>query len=266
MVEQSSATELEGRDRPRVNVLGVGVHPLTMAQALATIDRWITAGRKRYVCLAPVHNVLNCVRDQDLRTVFNRSGLTTPDGMPLVWICRARGYPHTERVYGPDLMAALCRHSAQTGYTQYFYGGEAGVAQETARVLEERYAGLRVAGAHAPPFGELSEQQRNDELARLNRARPDIVWVAIGSPRQERWMAAHLDRVDTKVMIGVGAAFDFITGRKPQAPRWMQRTGLEWLFRLAAEPRRLWRRYLEYPRFVVLLTLQALGLKRYELD
>jgi N-acetylglucosaminyldiphosphoundecaprenol N-acetyl-beta-D-mannosaminyltransferase len=252
--------------RPRVNVLGVGIDPVNLDLAMVQIDGWIHQRRPHYVCLAPVHNILACQDDPELKRVFNRSGLTTPDGMPLVWIARAHGYRQAGRVYGPDLMLALCHHGLPRGYRHYFYGAGPGVAAKLADVLRERFPGLQVVGADSPPFRPLSAAEQTAEVERIRAASPDVVWVAVGSPRQERWMADNLDRVGAPVMIGVGAAFDFVSGRKPWAPRWIQRSGLEWLFRLATEPRRLWRRYLRYPLFVVLYAAQGLGVKRFPME
>jgi N-acetylglucosaminyldiphosphoundecaprenol N-acetyl-beta-D-mannosaminyltransferase len=252
--------------RSRVNVLGVGVDPINLRTALAAIDRWIERGERHYVCLAPVHNILACQDDPGLERVFNQSGLTTPDGMPLVWIARAHGYRQTNRVYGPDLLLAACEHGLSPGYSHYFYGGGPRVAHDLARALISRFPGLKVAGTAAPPLRPLSAREQQDEIDRINAASPDIVWVAIGSPRQEHWMADNVDQLNASILIGVGAAFDFLSGRKPWAPRWIQRSGFEWLFRLATEPRRLWRRYLRYPQFVVLYAAQVLGIRRFPMN
>jgi len=252
---------------PRVNVLGVGVSAINMALALGVIDRWIAQREQHYVCITPVHSVMLCHDDPDLRRIFNRSGLTTPDGMPLVWLCHLAGHRHVGRVYGPDLMLALAEHGLSRGYRHFFYGGAPGVADELVRRLQTRFAGIQVAGTYAPPFRPLSAEEDAEIVSLINVSEPDVVWIGLGAPKQERWMAAHLERITAPVMIGVGAAFDFHAGLKPQAPRWMQRTGLEWLFRLLSEPRRLWRRYvINNPRFVTLVALQMLGLRRYTLD
>jgi N-acetylglucosaminyldiphosphoundecaprenol N-acetyl-beta-D-mannosaminyltransferase len=249
-----------------MNILGVGVHPIDMDQALNAIEGWIERREKHYVCLAPIHNVLACQDDPDLKRIFNRSGLTTPDGMPLVWIAWAKGYRQADRVYGPDLMESLCRRSVGPGYRHFLLGGHPGIAQKVQALLEHRFPGLRIVGTLSPPFGPTNEDREAVIRAAINAASPDIVWVALGSPMQERWMADHINNVNAMVLIGVGAAFDFLSGRKRQAPRWMQRSGLEWLFRLANEPRRLWRRYLRYPIFFLLLGAQLVGLRRFVLE
>ncbi len=251
---------------PRTNILGVGVSAINMTMALEIMDGWIARREAHYVCVTSVHGVMESQRDERLRHIHNSAGLVTPDGMPLVWLSRLRGFRHVERVYGPDLMLALCRWSVPRGYRHFLYGGEVGVPEQLAAALQRRFPGLRVVGTWSPPFQPLTVEQDEQIVAAINAAGPDIVWVGLSTPRQERWMAAHVGRVAAPLLIGVGAAFDFLAGRKKQAPSWMQRSGLEWLFRLASEPRRLWRRYLtSVPAFLFLSALQASGLRRYEL-
>jgi N-acetylglucosaminyldiphosphoundecaprenol N-acetyl-beta-D-mannosaminyltransferase len=236
---------------PRVDVLGVAVSAIDMTMALSLISQWIANGERHYVCVTGVHGIIECQRDPYLRDVHNRSGLTTPDGMPLVWAGRAAGAHHMDRVYGPDLMLALCEMASVRGFSSYFYGGRPGVADRLAGRLQSRYPGLTVAGTYAPPFRELSTAEDDQVVSLINRARPDVVWVGLGTPKQELWMAAHASKLNASVLIGVGAAFDIHAGLLPQAPRWIQRSGLEWAFRLGHEPRRLWRRYIyNNPRFV----------------
>ena len=247
----------------RANILGVGVSALNMTMALEVIEGWIERREPHYVCVTGVHGVMESQRDENLRRIHNRAGLVTPDGMPLVWLSRLKGFRHVERVYGPDLMLALCERSAAKGYRHFFYGGAEGVPEQLASVLQKRFPGLQVAGTFSPPFRPLTPEEDDQIIQMINEAAPDIVWVGLSTPKQERWMAEHVGRLTAPVLIGVGAAFDFLTGRKPQAPRWMQRAGLEWLFRLLTEPRRLWRRYLiNNPLFVALVVLQALGVRR----
>jgi N-acetylglucosaminyldiphosphoundecaprenol N-acetyl-beta-D-mannosaminyltransferase len=175
------------------------------------------------------------------------------------------GFRHVERVYGPDLMLAVCEHSAKRGYRHFFYGGAPGVTEKLAVQLRSRFPGLQVAGTYSPPFRPLTPEEDREVVERINSSQPDIVWVGIGAPKQERWMAEHVGRLCAPVLIGVGAAFDFHGGLKKQAPRWMQKSGLEWSFRLMSEPRRLWRRYLvNNPFFLWLIFLQALGRKSGE--
>jgi len=249
----------------RSNILGVGISAINMAIALETIDQWIAERDPHYVCVFPVHSVMECQKDPELRRIANASGLTTPDGMPLVWLSRLHGYRQVSRVYGPDLMLALCAASVERGYRHFFYGGANGVAEKLTAVLERQYPGLRVAGIYAPPFRPLTCEEDERIIEMINASDGDIVWVGLGTPKQDHWMASHVGRISAPVLIGVGAAFDFLSGLKRQAPRWMQRCGLEWLFRLLTEPRRLWYRYLVYnPLFVALVLLQSLRLRRYD--
>jgi N-acetylglucosaminyldiphosphoundecaprenol N-acetyl-beta-D-mannosaminyltransferase len=250
----------------RVNVLGVGVSAITMADALATIDRWIATRAPQYVCVTGVHGVMESQVDPSLREIHNHAGLVTPDGMPLVWLSWLRGHHHVQRVYGPDLMLACCEASIKKGYRHFFYGGGPGVAERLAKRLGERFDGLQVVGTWTPPFRDLTAAEEEALFDRIASLRPDIMWVGLSTPKQERWMARYVGRLPVPVLIGVGAAFDMHAGLKPQAPRWIQRSGLEWLFRLATEPRRLWRRYLtNNPRFVWRLFLQLSGAVRYDI-
>ena len=250
---------------PRYNVLGVGVSALTLP---ATRDLVLgVAGPRaaggRYICLATVHGVDEARTDPAFRAILNSSWLTTPDGMPLVWL----GPPGVARVYGPDLMLAVCDAGRAVGLTHYFYGGKAGVAAELKARLTARYPGLAVVGAFAPPFRPLDATEATALHADVARARPDVLWVGLGTPKQERFMAEFAPTRAAGVLSGVGAAFDFHSGRVRQAPRWMQRGGLEWFFRLCTEPRRLGPRYLTTnPRFVLRVLAQITGLKKYPLS
>ncbi len=254
-------------DLPRVNILGVGIQVMTMKQALSQIAAWIDNRVKAYVSVCTVHTIMECQRNESMRQTVNRAGLATPDGMPLVWLGRWRTEFEGERVYGPDLMLALCGLSVERGYTHYFYGGATDTPELLAKTLRQRFPGLAVVGTYSPPFRPLTPAENDQIVKQINEAAPDILWVGLGTPKQDLWMAAHRDRLQAPVLIGIGAAFDFHTGRIPQAPRWMQRSGLEWFFRLLQEPKRLWYRYLVYnPAFVILTLAQLLGLKRYDLD
>ncbi|HET7553655.1 MAG TPA: WecB/TagA/CpsF family glycosyltransferase [Gemmatimonadaceae bacterium] len=255
---------LVDRSRPRVNVLGVGVSAINMAQALETIEGWISRGDRRYVCVSGVHGIMESQADPALRDIHNSAGLVTPDGMPLVWLSRMHGYEHVERVYGPDLMLALCERSESRGYRHFLYGGAGDVPALLTTRLQQRFPLLNVVGSYSPPFRPLTEEEDAEVVRMINESGADIVWVGLSTPKQERWMREHVGRLDAAALIGVGAAFDFHAGVKKQAPRWMQRNGLEWLFRLGSEPRRLWKRYLiNNPRFVYGVLLQATKLRRY---
>ena len=221
------------------------------------IGGWIMTRSPNYICVRDVHGVVRCQEDFELRQIHNSAGLVVPDGMPLVWLSRLAGHRLVERVYGPDLMLAALAEGLKRGWRHYFYGGTQGVANRLAETLKESYPGLRVAGTLCPPFRPLTVDEDQLAVEAINESKAEIVWVGLSTPKQERWMAAHDGRVTAPVLIGVGAAFDFNSGVKRQAPRWMQRGGLEWLFRMLTEPRRLGPRYLKYnPQFVLLLLRQ----------
>ena len=254
-------------DIPRENILGVGISAINMPMVLKVIDGWIHSRDRHYICVTGVHGVMESQRDEGLRSIHNAAGLVTPDGMPLVWLSRLRGQRHVDRIYGPDLMLALCNHSVAQGYRHFLYGGATGVPEILGQNLRDRFAGIKIVGMFSPPFRPLTTEEDAHVVHMINASNPDIVWVGLSTPKQERWMAEHVMKLDAPVLIGVGAAFDFIAGLKKQAPYWMQRSGLEWFFRLITEPRRLWRRYLiNNPLFVWLILKQSLGLKHYTVD
>ncbi|HEV7750786.1 MAG TPA: WecB/TagA/CpsF family glycosyltransferase [Baekduia sp.] len=237
---------------PATNVLGVPLALTDYEQTMDWMDATVAAGGKGYVCVAATHTVVACQDDPELRAAVLGASLVVPDGQPLVWAMNALGHDLSSRVYGPDLMAHYCARSATTGTRMFLYGGRnQGALVQLALNLRRRFAGLQIVGGYSPPFRPLSTEEIDAVVAEINHAKPDVVWVGIGVPKQEKWMAALRDRIDAPVLVGVGAAFDFHAGLVPQAPSWMQSAGLEWLFRLSKEPRRLWRRYLTYnPRFV----------------
>jgi len=251
----------------RFNVLGTGISALSLEQAR---DRVLGARGRRglgYVCCATAGNVNLACSDSALRTAYNQSFLTTPDGMPLVWLGRWHGHCSITRVYGPDLMLAVCDAGRAIGLTHYFYGGEPGVAETLREKLSAMFPGLQVCGTFTPPFRPLSPPELEQFRADVAARKPDAIWVGISTPKQEKFMAEHWRTLDAGLLIGVGAAFDFHAGRVAQAPRWMQRSGLEWFFRLCVEPRRLWKRYLVHnPMFVIRTFAQLTGLRRYPLD
>jgi N-acetylglucosaminyldiphosphoundecaprenol N-acetyl-beta-D-mannosaminyltransferase len=196
--------------------------------------------------------VMEAQRDADLKRIHNESGLTTPDGMPMVWAGHRAGASWMKRVYGPDLMLAVLARAVERGWRSFLYGGKEGVPELLAEKLRARLPGLAIAGVYSPPFRPLRPDEDDEIIARINAADPHLVWVGLSTPKQERWMAAHARRLTAPALLGVGAAFDFHAGLMPQAPPWMQRRGLEWLYRLSREPRRLWRRYFRNnPAFVL---------------
>jgi N-acetylglucosaminyldiphosphoundecaprenol N-acetyl-beta-D-mannosaminyltransferase len=238
-----------------------------MDLALQQIARALEIKQKGYVCVTGVHGVSEAQSDAEFRRILNRAFLCTPDGMPLVWVGRWQGHKQMDRVYGPDLMLAMMTLSEKTGWRHFFYGGANGTAQLLQTKFLQRFPKLRIVGACEPPFRPLNldEQQKLREDLRL--ARPDIMWVGLSTPKQERFMAQYLDQLDVTLMFGVGAAFDFHAGKVRQAPKWMQRSGLEWFFRLCCEPQRLWKRYLKNnPLFVARIFCQFTGLRKFPLQ
>jgi N-acetylglucosaminyldiphosphoundecaprenol N-acetyl-beta-D-mannosaminyltransferase len=236
-----------------VKVLGV---PLALTDYEATMD-WIDATIARresgYVIPAAVHAVMVAQEDPETREAVLGGALSVPDGQPLVWAMKLLGHRDASRVYGPELMARYCERAAATGTRMFLYGGRnQGALVQLALNLRRRYPGIKIVGGYSPPFRELDGEERMAIADEINRSRADVVWVGIGQPKQEKWMAQMHDSLDAPVLIGVGAAFDFHAGLVPQAPAWMQSLGLEWVYRLAHEPRRLWRRYARYnPLFVL---------------
>jgi N-acetylglucosaminyldiphosphoundecaprenol N-acetyl-beta-D-mannosaminyltransferase len=240
-------------------ILGVEIDALTLSSASSIIESWIETRASKYVCVTPAHGVMDCYNQPALREIFNSSGMTTPDGMAIVWLLKLYGHKDVSRVYGPDLVLAVCEAGLKKGWRHFFYGGNEGVAEKLGIELQHRFPGLEVAGHYCPPFRSLTTEESAEVTVTIREAKPDIVWVGLSTPKQEVWMADFVDRLEVPVLVGVGAAFDFLTGTKKQAPRWVQRSGLEWLFRLLSEPGRLWRRYIQYPKFVYLALGQWLG-------
>lgn len=251
----------------RVNVLGVGISVLNLTSALAAIADAIGRRRKGYICVTGVHGVMEAQADEAFKKILNGACLCTPDGMPMVWAGRLRGHRDMSRVYGPDLMLEVCAWSETSGARHFFYGGADGVAELLARKLQAKFPKLPVAGTFTPPFRPLTGAETSRLREQIAAAKPDIMWVGLSTPKQEKFMAEFLPKLDVTLMAGVGAAFDFHTGRVRQAPRWMQRGGLEWFFRLCSEPRRLaWRYLRNNPLFLWKCLGQLSGWKKYPLE
>ncbi|MFL5577821.1 MAG: WecB/TagA/CpsF family glycosyltransferase [Gemmatimonadaceae bacterium] len=249
----------------RFDVLGVPVSPINMSQALAAIFGWVARREQHYVCVTDVCGVMAGRHDDGLRRIHAEAGLVTPDGIPLVLLGRGRGYANVRCIHGPDLLLACCAASVARGYRHFFYGGAGDVAESLAAQLRARFPGLLVVGTHSPPFRPLADDEDAHIVRRINETGADFVWVGLSTPKQERWMRDHVGRLTAPVLVGVGAAFDYLSGRRPRAPRWMRRSGLEWCFGLATEPKRLWRRYLvDDPRFAWEVVRGALGRSRGE--
>jgi N-acetylglucosaminyldiphosphoundecaprenol N-acetyl-beta-D-mannosaminyltransferase len=248
----------------RVNVLGVGISVLNLDTAAESIAAALDSRTRGYICVTGVHGVSEAQSQPAFRAILNHSLLTTPDGMPMVWMGRLQGHRQMSRVYGPDLMLRVCQLSIERGYTHYLYGGAPGVAEELKSKLIRSMPGLRIVGTFTPPFRPLNTAEESRLLEDVATCRPDCFWVGLSTPKQEQFMASYASRLAATLLFGVGAAFDFHAGRIPQAPLWMQKSGLEWLYRLKCEPRRLWKRYLKNnPLFLLRATAQLTGLKRY---
>ena len=251
----------------RVNVLGVGNSVLNLQTALDAIAAAVRAKRKGYICVTGVHGVMEAQADENFKAILNSAFLCTPDGMPMVWAGKHAGHREMRRVYGPDLMLDVCAWSEASGAKHFFYGGADGVAELLAQKLKEKFPKLQVAGTFTPPFRALNADEEKSLAEQVRAVQPDVLWVGLSTPKQEKFMAEYLPKLDVTLMAGVGAAFDFHSGRVRQAPRWMQRSGLEWFYRLCSEPRRLAKRYFcNNPLFVLRFFGQVTGLKKYPLE
>jgi N-acetylglucosaminyldiphosphoundecaprenol N-acetyl-beta-D-mannosaminyltransferase len=244
--------------------LGVRVNALQIPEVIAIAEHWIQCrGPSQYIAVTGMHGMAEASEDPQFRHVLNEAGLVVPDGMPLVWLARYHGYHLERRVYGPELMMTFCQMTVHKGYRHFFYGGAEGVAQGLACTLKQRFPALAIAGTYTPPFRPLTAEEEAEVENLVSQAKPDILWVGLSTPKQEKWMFAHR-HLSVPVMVGVGAAFDLNTGRVRQAPRWMREHGLEWLFRLSVEPRRLWRRYLiQGSKFLFYVLAEVSGLRKF---
>jgi N-acetylglucosaminyldiphosphoundecaprenol N-acetyl-beta-D-mannosaminyltransferase len=248
----------------RFNVLGVAISALNLPLATEAVMNALRERRKGYVCLRDVHGVILAQKDAAFRQILNAAFLTTPDGMPLVWLGRRAVGKFVDRVYGPDLMIEIFQATEHTAYRHFLYGGTPGAAEALQTRLQARFPGTTICGTWCPPFRPLNPAEEAEFIALVAERKPDMIWVGLSTPKQERFMAEYLPRLDTTLMFGVGAAFDFHSGRVSQAPRWVQRAGFEWLYRMLSEPRRLGRRYLfTVPLFLWLIAGQLLGLRKY---
>ena len=248
----------------RRELLGVPIALTDYAGAMDAMDEMIARRERRYVCALAVHAVMVSREDPEMRAALRGAALNVPDGKPLVWALNLLGECLPDRVYGPELTDRYCARAAARGHRVWLYGGETPAAlDELVRALARRHPGIEIVGGWSPPHRALTAQEESDVAARINGDRPDVVWVGVGVPKQEKWMARMRPLLDAPVLVGVGAAFDFLAGRKRQAPAWMQRRGLEWLFRLSQEPRRLLGRYLRYnPAFVAAFVRQYVRERR----
>jgi len=244
-------------------VLGVRVDAVQIPEVISRMSQWIDERRVgNFIAVTGMHGVMEAQHNPGFKEILERASLVVADGMPLVWVGKAHRLPMQRRVYGPELMETFCRLTGDR-YSHFFYGGAPGVADKLGETLHRRF-GIRVAGTYTPPFRPLNNDEERTLFYLLRMSRPDILWVGLSTPKQETWMAEYRERIDVPVLVGVGAAFDFFTGRTRQAPVWMREHGLEWLFRLTTEPRRLWRRYLIYgSRFAWNVALELTGIRRF---
>jgi N-acetylglucosaminyldiphosphoundecaprenol N-acetyl-beta-D-mannosaminyltransferase len=247
-------------------VLGVRVNALQIPDVAVQMEEWIRhRGGCHSIAATSMHGIVEAQRDPAFKGMLNSADLVVPDGMPLVWVGRRKGHHLPRRVYGPDLMLDFCEKTARHGYRHFFYGGRPGVPERLAESVKRRFPTMEVCGTFSPPFRALDPEEDKEIVTMISRAAPDVLWVGLGTPKQERWMHEHRDKLHVPVLVSVGAAFDFLSRRRNQAPRWMREHGLEWLFRLFQEPRRLWRRYLiDGARFVTYIGLESLGLKSFD--
>lgn len=227
-----------------ISILGVRISVVNLVQACAFVEECIKHKQKTYVCVAPVSTIVDCQKDPQYSKIVNGAGMVTPDGMPVVWLGKLKGQKEIERTYGPDFMLSLCQLGEKKGHRHFFYGARSETNSLMAKKLQGLFPKMKIVGTFAPSLKAIGELEHRDVLQAIDNARPDVLWIGLGSPKQDYWMHHHRDQLDVPVMVGVGAAFDFIAGTKPQAPSWMRNNGLEWLFRFCCEPRRLWKRYL----------------------
>jgi N-acetylglucosaminyldiphosphoundecaprenol N-acetyl-beta-D-mannosaminyltransferase len=244
---------------PTRDILGIPIAMIDYENAMARMDAMVERRDRGYVCAVAVHAVMVAQHDEEMRDALLGSSLTVPDGMPLVWAANLLGENLPNRVYGPELMKRYNARCARKGHRVWLYGGrDQGSLVQLSLNIRQDNPGIQIVGGYSPPFRQLTEREEDELVARINRDRPDVLWVGIGVPKQEKWMARMRDRLDVPVMAAVGAAFDFHAGRISQAPPWMQERGLEWTYRIAQEPRRLLPRYLYYnPAFLMQLGRQV---------
>lgn len=250
----------------KIDILGVGISKIDMKSALSQLERLILEKKKGYVCVCPNHTIMESQKNLKLRNIVNSADMATPDGMSVVLASRMLGHREVKQVTGTDLMLAFSKLSSEKGYKHFYYGGTYGVPEKLAENMVNRFPKLKIVGTYSPPFRKLTEEEDKAIVEMINNVKPDVVWVGLGMPKQELWIGEHFGMIDAPVMIGVGAAFDFISGKKKRAPKWMQKVGLEWLYRLLQEPKRLWRRNLYHPVFFFKLLLQVLGLKKFSIN
>jgi N-acetylglucosaminyldiphosphoundecaprenol N-acetyl-beta-D-mannosaminyltransferase len=246
LLSQSLASKSTAGQKSQTELLGLNIDAQTLDDAVQTLLEWAQDSYPRYVSTCTVYTLMMCQEDVQVMKAVSQADMVTADGMPLVWLQRLSGYAQAERVYGPDIMERLCKATANQPVRHYFWGGLPGVPEKIVDQLLRRFPDLQIAGLYSPPVRNLESTPDPEVIEHLNAAKADVIWVGLGSPKQDLWMSLYRPHLNASLLIGVGAAFDFIAGTKPQAPVWMQHSGLEWLFRFVHEPKRLWRRYIIY--------------------
>ncbi|MCB5183696.1 WecB/TagA/CpsF family glycosyltransferase [Methylobacillus gramineus] len=229
--------------RKTVKVLAADIDVITWPQAVSKIAAWAKVRHSAYVCICNVHSVVSATQSPEFEAIINQADMATPDGAPVAWVIRRKGEPSQERINGPDLMWKYCAHAESTGESIFLYGGMQNTLDILRGKLAQHFPKLKIAGMYSPPFRPLTAKEDQSVINQINQSGAGTVWISLGCPKQEKWMAEHKGKINA-VMVGVGAAFDYHAGTIVRAPLWMQKSGLEWLHRLASEPRRLWKRYL----------------------
>lgn len=248
-------------DRKTENVIGALIDHITWEEAIKHLSYWASEHQSRVVCICNVHSVVTAKQDSEFKTVLDFADMSTPDGAPVAWMIRKTSGENQDRINGPDLMLKYCEHAEKIGQSIYIYGGKESTLDILVDVLKKKYPELKIAGYYSPPFRELSKDEKQDVIDRINNSGAHTVWVGLGCPKQEKWMYEHKGKINA-VMIGVGAAFDYHAGTIQRAPKWMQNSGLEWFHRLCSEPKRLWKRYLVTNTLFILYAFKQLVLKK----
>jgi len=248
----------------KYHILGIKIDAINHDILLKTFRHWINKREKKYVVLTGVHGIIEMQNDFKLKQINNNSDLTTPDGMPTVWIGKLKGYKHIEKVYAPDIMLNVFKDGVDKGYRHFFYGGKDGVAENLKNEIEKLFPGIKIVGTYCPPFRDITLEEEKDIVMQIEKSKADIVWVGLGCPKQENWVAHFRPLLTVPVLIGVGAGFDFLSGEKPLASNFLKNSGFEWFFRLLSDPKRLWPRYSRIvPKFIYLYLLELLRIRKY---
>ena len=250
IIEESEIVKRKDVNSSRSKILGIDFDLITPEAVFEKIEDWKRNNEQHYITFTNPHSVLLCHRDEEMKVATERASIILPDGIGIIYAANLLGYTHYGRVSGPDTMLKLCDLGQNKGYKHFFFGGKKDVAKKLAEQLSEKFPGLQVAGTYYPPFRLITSREDDEVLQMINDTNPDIIWVGLGAPKQEKWMAYHIGHVKATAMIGVGAAFDFHSGNLKRSPFWFQKYGLEWLYRLSKDPKRLWRRNLDSPVFL----------------